>query len=255
MTQISEFEDIVLMLKEHANRLNRGLDIFRNIEFPLTCKLLDPKKEEKILDVGCGESILPTFIVKKFGSSVIATDVLDIKHIQEKFFQDSGMLNFKLGKSFDFKNEDATKMSFNESSFDKAFAVSSIEHIPDNGDTKAIKEMMRVVKKNGIVVVTVPCSPEYLEQKSTEYYHGFERRYDYENLKKRLIEPSGTDQYEIYFLNNKFWWQDEFHNLWYSEKLDAVVNDRSWDFSKCMFTISNEPNEQTRGAIIKLKKI
>jgi tRNA1(Val) A37 N6-methylase TrmN6 len=69
---ISELEKTVSSIKQHANNVKRGMDLFRNIEFPLTIKLLDPKKNEKILDVGCGQSILPTFIVKEFGSNILA---------------------------------------------------------------------------------------------------------------------------------------------------------------------------------------
>jgi ubiquinone/menaquinone biosynthesis C-methylase UbiE len=145
-------------------------------------------------------------------------------------------------------------MSFDDHSFDKTYAVSSIEHIPNQGDTQSVKEMMRVTKEGGFVVITVPFSPEYLEQQTTDYYQGFERRYDAKNLKKRLIDPSGAKKFETYFLNNKFGGQDEFHNIWYKENLDAVVSDKSWDFTKALFTISKEPTILSRGAIIKLFK-
>ena len=35
---VSELEKTISNLKHHANNLKRGLDLFRNIEFPLTIK-------------------------------------------------------------------------------------------------------------------------------------------------------------------------------------------------------------------------
>ena len=114
--------------------------------------------------------------------------------------------------------------------------------------------MMRVTKKGGSIVVTVPFSYEYLEQKNTDHYQGFERRYDLENLKKRLLDRVRSSEIQLLFINNKFGWLDEFCNIWYQEKLYEVVNEFSWRFTKTFFTISEEFNQLSRGAMIKIIK-
>jgi hypothetical protein len=74
--------------------------------------------------------------------------------------------------------------------FTKVSLVSTIEHIPENGDILAMEEVTRVLRQYGKIVVTVPCSREYLEQPKTFYYDGFERRYDVNSIKTRLMHPS-----------------------------------------------------------------
>jgi len=230
------------------------MDIFRNIEFPVTTLLLSPKNSDKILDVGCGQSILPSFIANHYHSSITLTDKIDVEKIQKDFFKASGSFKLTGYKKFTFKIEDATKLSFPDEMFDCTYAVSSIEHIPDDGDSKALNEMMRVTKKGGTVVFTVPFSYEYLEQKIADHYQGFERRYDLENLKNRLLNGIESSEKQLLFLNNKFGWLDEFSHIWYKEKLYEAVNEFSWKFTKTFFTISTESNQLSRGAMIKIIK-
>jgi len=250
--EIHELEPELMKLLDHAKKIKRGLDIFRNIEFPITIKLLCPKKDERILDMGCGESILPSFISKNYQCNITATDILDVKNIQGEFFKKTRSI-VREGK-FEFKIEDATNLSFSDETFDSVYAVSSIEHIPNDGDSKAFKEMLRVAKPGGKIVVTVPFSNKFLEQKTADHYQGFERRYDYENLKKRLLDFYKGDKIELCFLDAKFPWLDEFCNIWYQEKLYEVVNEFSWRFTKTFFTLSEKPNESSRGAMFKVIK-
>lgn len=249
--EIHELEPELIRLVDHAKKLKRGLDIFRNVEFPITIKLLCPKKDERILDAGCGESILPSFISKNYQSIITATDILDVEDIQREFFKTTSFLG-RGDRKFEFKIEDSTNLSFSDETFDSVYAVSSIEHIPNNGDSKAFKEMLRVVKPKGKIVVTVPFSNKYLEQKTVDHYQGFERRYDYENLKKRLLNFYKGNKIELYFLDIKFPWLDEFCNIWYQEKLYEVVNEFSWRFTKTFFTLSEKHSESSRGAIFKV---
>jgi len=251
--EIHELQPELMKLVDHAKKLKRGLDIFRNIEFPITIKLLCPKKDERILDIGCGESILPSYISKNYECIITATDILDVEKIQRKFFKTTNLMGLG-NREFKFKINDATNLSFTDETFDSVYAVSSIEHIPNDGDSRAFKEMVRVVKPGGKIVVTVPYSYKYLEQKTADHYQGFERRYDYENLKKRLLDFYKGDEIELYFLNNKFPWLDEFCNIWYQEKLYEVVNEFSWRFTKTFFTLSEKPNESSRGAMFKVIK-
>lgn len=56
-----------------------------------------------------------------------------------------------------FVSGDATGLPFADATFDIVTSFSAIEHIPDRKKRKmSIKEMARVVKKGGYVIVTVP---------------------------------------------------------------------------------------------------
>ena len=59
-------------------------------------------------------------------------------------------------------------------------------------DTKAIKELSRVLKKNGLLVITFPFSRDKhieLEKWGGEEYS--QRHYSYKTAIKRIIKPSG----------------------------------------------------------------
>lgn len=57
----------------------------------------------------------------------------------------------------DIRYADATALSFDEKSFDLIIASHILEHIPD--DAKAMREISRVLKENGIAILQVPYSP------------------------------------------------------------------------------------------------
>lgn len=105
----------------------------------------------KILDVGCYSSKLPIELAS-LGHEVWGIDVryYPLKH-----------------PNFIFVQGDVYKTSFSDNFFDVITAVSTIEHIgmadpvyndpeyPD-GDKKAIKEMTRILKRGGKIIMTVP---------------------------------------------------------------------------------------------------
>jgi hypothetical protein len=76
-----------------------------------------------------------------------------------------------------------------------------IEHIPDDGDSRAMREIARVLRPGGIVTISVPFDAagydeEYLdgdvyERRSTGGRMFYQRWYDLRTLHERLIEPSG----------------------------------------------------------------
>jgi hypothetical protein len=84
-----------------------------------------------------------------------------------------------------------------------------LEHIPGAGDTLAFGEIVRVVRPGGIIVVTVPYAASYHETFVAgpvyeREYGGepvfFERHYDSETLRSRLIGNSSTQ-----LLNLELW--------------------------------------------------
>jgi SAM-dependent methyltransferase len=93
---------------------------------------------------------------------------------------------------------DATQLPYSDSSFDVITSISVIEHIPDNGDSLAIKELWRVLKPGGKLVITVPCARAYYEEwrdkdvyglgnKSENGQYFFQRFYDNLSIKNRLF--------------------------------------------------------------------
>ncbi len=211
----------------------------RHIEYPLCFNKLKLDKGMKVLDVGSGNSIYPVYMAHK-GCVVYATDfddfVFKIKDISKSaWFRQlivSGRLKIEV--------QDSRKFSYPDNFFDRICAVSTLEHIPGNGDIAAMKEINRVLKKSGRVFISVeanalpkefyvkhkfyyghPYLSEYFDSsqcckhrfagnyeeftKNKKLYSlGFVRYYDNKAISGRIISPSGLVLEEMGYYANKY---------------------------------------------------
>jgi SAM-dependent methyltransferase len=131
---------------------------------------------------------------------------------------------------FRTQKEDATGLTFADSSVDLVTAVSTIEHIPGNGDSRAMREFCRVLRPGGVLVVTVPTSASYTEQASTFYYSGFERRYDRATLRSRLFcdELQVSDQLYLTSPSPPLTVFDQFQDVLSGQNPAEVWYRRGW---------------------------
>lgn len=183
-------------------RIIGGIDYFRCLEDPLVFNNLELIKGLTLLDIGSGTTIFPLFASSK-GVHVLATDinnsVLKLGEVAEKF----GIAKFCA------EIQDVRNLSYPDNHFDRVSAISTLEHIPNDGDFIAIKEMARVLKVSGVMVITVPYgSYEEERQRSVSY---FQRVYGKEDLYERLIKPSGLDVVKIEYFGERRY---DFTNYW-----------------------------------------
>lgn len=124
--------------------------------------------KNKILDVGCGTGKnLESFA--KFGN----TWGIDMAKEAVAYCKKRGIKNVTLGN--------LEKIPFNKDSFDCITALDVLEHVDDS---KAIKELERVLKQSGILIVTVPAFPMLWSKWDVVLHH--KRRYTRETLEKVL---------------------------------------------------------------------
>ena len=122
------------------SRLNYQVTLSYNpLLFKTVLKYLKPKKKEKILDLGCGRG----FYVKameKYTDEIVGVDInreAVKKAVSQKVIYG-----------------DATNLNFNSNTFDKIYSLHTIEHIPDL--KKFLKEVSRILKAEGIIVLVYP---------------------------------------------------------------------------------------------------
>ncbi|BAY20313.1 hypothetical protein NIES2100_00540 [Calothrix sp. NIES-2100] len=180
----------------------------RIMEIPLTMLLLDAKKEELILDVSSPKLLALYYSLSGY-TNVVAAD------LENYFVNDFEIFKQEVGLNIETKVFDATKIiPYPENYFDKIFSISVLEHIPYNGDTEALKQILRVLKPGGIAVITLPAFSNYVEEwissksfywKSATNADGavfYQRRYDLESIHSRLEINDGKIE-KILFVAEK----------------------------------------------------
>jgi len=229
------------MLYRHCKVLNQRTDIFRNIEDSFAAKHGDLclRAGSAYLDIGSGSSPVPTFLHQRRQATTYATE-MDPTYLER---QKSYMEILDIGKNdgFHVQREDATRLSFAANSLDYITVVSTIEHIPGDGDSRAMAEFVRVLRPGGRLVVTVPTAPAYVENEATFYYAGFERRYDAAALQSRLYRPelklieqlymvSAPNEFIQYFrqafdesLHGEHWSDVWYKNGWHDQYPDISI--------------------------------
>ena len=204
-----------------AGRVKRGLrylvqplHYWRGLEYTLVWNEGGFGPDDRVLDVG-SPKLLALYLAEKVGPEIIATDI-DPYFIDEYTFLRGvrGVPEANLR----FEVQDGRSLSFRPESFNKVFAVSVVEHIPDGGDSECMREIGRVLEPGGMCLLTVPFWPaskdEYRDPGSF-YWAGssakrsdgrvfFQRRYSEEDLVTRLIEPSGLAVRKLEYVGERF---------------------------------------------------
>ncbi len=105
-------------------------------------KYIDLKNNPKVLDVGCGTGDALVFLSKTGHPSLFGLD------ISEKMLEKA---NRKMRGKAILKTGSVEKIPFSSNSFDYVLSTEAFHHFP-NPD-KAVKEMKRVLKKNGKLII------------------------------------------------------------------------------------------------------
>ena len=131
----------------------RGLDYFRCVEYPLVAKALRPYSNRRLLDMGCGSGQFALFLADHAGLRVTALD-LDPECVA---WQNRGAARLELASTrFSAVEGDSRYLPYRNETFDVVLNLGSIEHIPEDGDTVAAREMSRILKPGGRAVGQSP---------------------------------------------------------------------------------------------------
>jgi len=111
--------------------------------------LLCPKRGERILDIGCADGTMMVYC-GLLGAEVYGVD-LSSKHIEKA---NSYLKKYKLkGRAV---AGDARRLDFEENYFDKAVSTDFFEHLSLEDNILALKEIKRVLKPGGVIVIKTP---------------------------------------------------------------------------------------------------
>jgi SAM-dependent methyltransferase len=205
------------------------MNYVRIIESPLTFELLDINKNHKILDIS-SPKLLPLYMMVNGFKNITVSD------IEEYFKEDFKVYSEHFTISPKIETFDARNIPYQDETFDRVFSVSVLEHVPGEGDIHISKEVARVLKPDGLFVLTLPAYKVYLEEwvKNPSIYWQtendregrsfYQRRYDESSIRHRfsglgmtikdiiyiaekpIQEPKLNEQgmllHNVYYLNN-----------------------------------------------------
>ncbi len=190
----------------------RAIDYFRYFEHRLVAERLALEPGMSVLDLGSGTGLFALYLASQLKCQVVASDVAE--HCLEWQRQAGRRVGMPLepGSAFEVRKIDSREIPFEDNTFDRVINLGSIEHIAGQGDRLTASEMARVCKPGGRLVLSVPFAREYTEDETPSHYSGFERRYDEETLRTRIIDASGLPVIALdYFGEPKF----RFSRAWY----------------------------------------
>jgi SAM-dependent methyltransferase len=200
-------------VRQALPKLIAPVNYWRRIEYDFVLRNGQFQKNQRVLDIG-SPKLLSLYLARFLDVDVHATDIDGYFVADYEFMR---QLDGIPKERYHVSVEDGRKLSFPDNSFDRVYSVSTLEHIPDTGDTACIKEVARVLKPSGRCLLTVPVWPhsrvDYLEQK--RFYWAkhsveapdskifYQRRYDERELFERLVKPSGLKLEKIEYVGEK----------------------------------------------------
>jgi SAM-dependent methyltransferase len=187
-------------LREAAARIVNPLSYPRYLEYDLALSKLGSLDGMRVLDIGSPK--LPILLLaREARCELYATDIRDYFIGSTRYFLTRmGMAN-RIGRDVHLEVQDARELTYADAFFDKIYAISVIEHIPDTGDADAMREIARTLRPGGVATLTVPfraaghrdefVKGDVYERNGDGSPTFFQRRYDVESVRTRLVEPSG----------------------------------------------------------------
>lgn len=156
-------------------------------------------KNEIVLDAACGSGYGSNILSESL-SSVYGVDISEeaINYAKQKYgYKDN----------LQFLQSSVEKLPFNDNFFDKAVSFETIEHVDEKIQKKFLKEIVRVLKDDGIFIISTPDRLNYSEKNN----------YNNEFHVKEFYAEEFFNFLRSFFSNVVFYYQkDEVANFIYN---------------------------------------
>jgi ubiquinone/menaquinone biosynthesis C-methylase UbiE len=192
---------LLLKGKLSLKLLFNPVSIVRYFEYEFANSSIDNVDDKNILDVS-SPYLFGFFISSNNNSNYhyINPDKNDLQNVKSL----TNKIKFKGNYLTDCV--DATKMTYTDNMFDRIVSISVIEHVSNNDDSEVMREMWRVLKPGGLLILTFPVKKIYEEEfiskdiynlnhEETEGKFFFQRYYDDKKIEERLL--SSLNNFEI----------------------------------------------------------
>lgn len=148
---------------------------------------------QNILETGCGDAVLTRLIAEAGeGRTITATEVDIIQHEKNKLINDLSNVTFELAS--------CENISAKNNSFDTVFMFKSFHHVPKSQMFRALQEIKRVLKPDGIVYISEPIfAGEFNEILRLFHDEEMVRKAAFETIEKAVDDNYFFLENEIFF--------------------------------------------------------
>ena len=109
----------------------------------------------RVLDLA-SPKLLAAWLAEHTPATVVATDLLSTEIERWRRLIRAADPSGRRYHRLTLETADGTALGYEDESFDVAYSVSVIEHIPGSGDSKAMSELARVLRPGGLLILTFP---------------------------------------------------------------------------------------------------
>lgn len=163
----------------------------RRLELAVLRRYLDLGPGQRILDVGSGKGAFCGALARSGHAAVGVDPSLAAVAIAKTYVDPGGLFVLGSGEAVPFSSE----------SFDRAVSVCVLEHTKD--DARVLSEIRRVLKRGGLLALTVDCLDSPLVSESFRRHHREEYRCNQlysEGRLKALLADAGFETLETRYL-------------------------------------------------------
>lgn len=231
----------------------RAIDLARSYEIPKSYEVLKKLADNEILlDVGSGHSIFPAFVaVSNPQLKVIASDIFTREW--KYLFNYQAKIAKRVSHLFDVRHADATKLCEDLPELggkgECSNSISTLEHLAYEGDIQVMRQISRLLKKDGICLLSVPLADRFKEEGSKGF---FERTYDIHSLWERLISPSELSVVEISYFGPKNLIGRLYHKLYMTTRIFRALRIAIFQLFPILY--GEVPRSRGTGVFLILKK-
>jgi len=145
-----------------------------------------PSSIDRVLDVGCGTGFLLSYL-KRYAPGKQPVGI-DLSGHGLRYARESSSVQVSFGS--------ATTIPFCSSSFGLITCIDTLQHLPQGTDMLAIREMSRVLRKEGILYIRTNSSRGHAHAAATSDY----RRYELATV-SGMLENEGLEVLRATYLN------------------------------------------------------
>jgi SAM-dependent methyltransferase len=122
------------------------------------------RQKVRMLDVG-SPKMMGLYLAYKTSAEMTLTDITELNLDEYQLMWTA--LQKKAKGTIRFALQDARSLGYGDEEFDVVYSMSVIEHIEgEEADSRAVRELVRVLKPGGLLVLSLPFGPRYVEQQT-----------------------------------------------------------------------------------------